>query len=449
MRTPSSFRHNGTPLTIAHEEFEELCALSIVGELTKEDRHKLEEHINTCLDCRETREQFAVLVDRVVPAFAAEEFKAGGTPSEGDWSQESAEEKLFLRLLSEEHSHGNGIARANPRPVDGLQLFPSATWRNVRTLYAAGSLLFIGLAIFSYRLGVDRGRDITNLAVPTQSDRKVFTPPHSPLEEHLSDAGHNHEVAPAEIVRRDGIIARLKNRLLRQSSQIYEINAAQNRLQNTLQAEEAARQGLDEQRADLARRLELAETTSTALQQKVDALVQQSARDADSSKASETRVSELRRRLRDRDAELQQRDEFLAHDRDIRELIGARDLYIAEVYDVARTGETKKPYGRVFYTKGTSLIFYAYDLDRQPGLKTASTFQAWGRRGPDRQQAVNLGIFYEDNASKKRWVLKCDDAKTLDQIDAVFVTVEPDGGSHKPSSKLLLFASLKTSPNHP
>jgi len=46
------------------------------------------------------------------------------------------------------------------------------------------------------------------------------------------------------------------------------------------------------------------------------------------------------------------------------------------VYDVERTGETRKPYGPVFYTKGKSLIFYAYDLDQQPGVKNASTFQA-------------------------------------------------------------------------
>jgi hypothetical protein len=45
--------------------------------------------------------------------------------------------------------------------------------------------------------------------------------------------------------------------------------------------------------------------------------------------------------------------------------------------------------------------------------------------------------------------LKCDDPKTLAQIDAVFVTVEPNGGSHKPSSKPLLFAYLKVNPNHP
>jgi hypothetical protein len=42
-----------------------------------------------------------------------------------------------------------------------------------------------------------------------------------------------------------------------------------------------------------------------------------------------------------------------------------------------------------------------------------------------------------------------DDSKALEQLDAVFVTVEPHGGSHKPSGKPLLFAYLKTDPNHP
>jgi hypothetical protein len=116
---------------------------------------------------------------------------------------------------------------------------------------------------------------------------------------------------------------------------------------------------------------------------------------------------------------------------------------------VAKTGDTEKPFGRVFYAKGKSLIFYAYDLDQQPGIRSASTFQAWGRRGPESDRAVNLGILYQDNASKKRWVLKSHDSKTLDQIDAVFVTVEPNGGSSHPSGKPFLFAYLKISSNHP
>jgi hypothetical protein len=129
--------------------------------------------------------------------------------------------------------------------------------------------------------------------------------------------------------------------------------------------------------------------------------------------------------------------------------MGARDLYIAEVLDVGKDGVTKKSNGRVFFTKGKSLIFYAYDLDRQPGLKKASTFQVWGQRGSDREQALNLGVFYEDSVSKKRWILKFDDPEKLAQIDAVFVTVEPNGGSSKPSGKPFLYAYLKVNANHP
>jgi anti-sigma-K factor RskA len=58
-------------------------------------------------------------------------------------------------------------------------------------------------------------------------------------------------------------------------------------------------------------------------------------------------------------------------------------------------------------------------------------------------------MFYQDNVAKKRWVLKSNDKKALDQIDAVFVTVEPRGGSERPTGKPLLFAYLRVNPNHP
>jgi hypothetical protein len=96
------------------------------------------------------------------------------------------------------------------------------------------------------------------------------------------------------------------------------------------------------------------------------------------------------------------------------------------------------------YARGLSIAAFA---DCPPSLD--ATFQAWGRRGPDTQQALNLGIFYKDTLGKKRWVLKFDDSKMLDQIDAVFVTLEPGGESHKPSGKSLLFAYLKVNSNHP
>jgi hypothetical protein len=163
----------------------------------------------------------------------------------------------------------------------------------------------------------------------------------------------------------------------------------------------------------------------------------------------QSEVVDLNTQLRDREQTIAKQEELLSHDRDIRDLMGSRDLYIAEVYDVGRDGATQKPFGRVFYTKGTSLIFYAYDLDQQSAVGNAGTFQAWGRRGVGMREAVDLGIFFEDSTAKKRWVMKSNDVETLDQIDAVFVTVEPSGGSSKPSGKPLLFAYLKIDPNHP
>jgi len=311
-------------------------------------------------------------------------------------------------------------------------------------LYAAGILLFLTLGFYAYRVGVHQPPEVVQPAPPQLNLQNPIS-----LEEQLSDAGHEREIARTQIQQRDKTIAELRHDLTVQSDEIIQMKTAQTQLESDLRAGDASRQDLTRQRTDLAQKLNAAQDSSHALQEKLDSLSQQSAQDAVRAKVLEAKTTDLTQLLHDREVALDQKDELLAHDRDIRELMGARELYIAEVYDVARTGETKKPYGRVFYTRGKSLIFYAYDLDQEAEGKKANTFQAWGRRGPDQQQAVNLGIFYQDNISKKRWILKCDDPKTLAQIDGVFVTVEPNGGSHKPSGKSLLFAYLKVDPNHP
>jgi hypothetical protein len=166
----------------------------------------------------------------------------------------------------------------------------------------------------------------------------------------------------------------------------------------------------------------------------------------------EAKISELTAANREQERRLKDTDQYLSSDRDIRELMGARKLYIADVFDVDGSSRTKKPFGRVFYTQGKSLIFYAFDLDREPGVVNASTFQVWGQReAPQGQQAspLNLGILYMDNESNRRWVMRFDDPKKLAEIDAVFVTVEPRGGSHKPTNKPFLYALLRNEANHP
>jgi hypothetical protein len=431
-----------------HDEFLELCAVSVSGELTEEEHKKLHEHLAVCSSCREVLKQYESIVDQEIPSIAARESSEKVDPGPG-WSQKQAEKRFLDRLAREEQGKTDGNQdgpNISAFPSRILPLSGESAWNHMWMLYAAGILLFLALSLFAYRVGLHRGSDVA----------KLVPPPPAPiihdqvaLEEQLSDAAHEREMARAGMAQRDKSIADLRRQLAQQSDEISQMRSAQEQLERQLQTDRENKVELVQQQAELTKKLEVAGNSSRTLQEKLGSLTQQSAQDVARAKAAEAKVNDLTKLLEDREAALEQQDQLLAHDRDIRDLMGARDLYIAEVYDVAGTGETKKPYGRVFYTRGKSLIFYAYDLDQQAELKRAKAFQAWGRRGPDRLQAINLGIFYEDNASRKRWILKCDDPKTLAQIDGVFVTVEPNGGSHKPSNKTLLFAYLKVNPNHP
>jgi hypothetical protein len=166
----------------------------------------------------------------------------------------------------------------------------------------------------------------------------------------------------------------------------------------------------------------------------------------------QTELNELASATHEQERRLQDDEQYLTSDRDIRELMGARKLYIADVFDVDSVSRTRKAFGRVFYTQNKSLVFYAFDLDHQPGVKNASVFQVWGQKDSEPSggsHPMNLGILYMDSETNRRWVLRSDDPKQLAEIDAVFVTVEPHGGSQKPTGKPLLYALLRKEANHP
>jgi hypothetical protein len=431
-----------------HDEFLELCAVSTSGQLSEEDQRRLREHLAVCSSCREALQQYEAIIRHAIPAIGAEE-----TPENLEagphWSEKQAESALFERIARDEG--GGGIERTGPIPPHRATssrrvLAPesAAAWRSVWTLYAAGILIFVALAVCAYQVGIRRGTNAAKVTAPHPDPQSL-----SSLEEKLSDTSHEREVARAQVEQRDSVIADLRRQLEQQSAKMDQMKTSQEQSDVALRNADAGRQELIQKQTEAEQKFNAAQLSAQALQTKLDSIAEQPSQDAKRAATLDARVNELTNLLRQRDATVDQQQELLAHDRDIRELMGARDLYVAEVYDVARTGATQKPYGRVFYTKGKSLIFYAYDLDQQTVAKKASTFQVWGQRGSEREQAFPLGIFYEDNASKKRWVLKLDDPKLLAQVDAVFVTIEPNGGSRKPSGKPLLFAYLRVDPNHP
>ncbi len=427
-----------------HDEFVELCALSTSGELTAEELRRLAAHLAVCSSCRERKKQYESVVSQVIPKLTPDSQVAEYDPS---WSEARAEASLFQRKADEEQTdpdqggaEGDSISKVVCRvPLSATQ----STWRNVWMLCAAGLLLCIALGVSAFQVGMRRGAETAAVVTPPSPKNQTD------IEQKLSDAGHEREILQSQIDVRDKQVGDLRHQLEQQLAETEKLRIARSQIAKEPANSQPASQQLIQEKAELSQKLDAATSRAQSLQEKLDSLERQSSDDKHHADVLEAKLADLNHLLHDRETTIDQQQELLSDDRDIRELMGARDLYVVEVYDVEKSGKTRKPYGRMFYTKEKSVVFYAYDLDQQKGLQDASTFQAWGRRGADWKQALNLGIFYVDNASKKRWVLRFDDPKVLAQIDAVFVTIEPHGGSQKPTNKPLLFAYLHMDPNHP
>jgi hypothetical protein len=434
-----------------HDEFLELCAVSLSGDLTDDERKKLEEHLIGCTSCRLVFDQYQQTATAILPQLASE-LPLPMESVESSWSETRAEAAFFERLEGEDRrakSENPPLPNQNGKRSSSEGFVPSSSrWGQFGMLYAAGILLFASLAICVYRIGEKRGIETAGTGTPARGQNLEVA------KSELSDAGHDRQTLLTEIATRDKVITELKQRIAREGSgrdlergkkeTAVGSGSSKNGSASTARIEQLERQ-LEVEEREKAEQVAHAST----LEAKVVDLTKQLQDRAEEMAQQGSGLRERDDLFLEKDKTIARQQELLAHDRDIRDLMSARDLYIAEVYDVEKTGETNKPYGRVFYTKGKSLLFYAYDLDQQAGLKTASTFQAWGQRVTSHNQAFSLGILFEDSVANKRWVVKSEDAKTLEQIDAVFVTVEPKGGSQQPSGKPLLFAYLRIHPNHP
>jgi len=417
----------------SHQEFRELCALSTTGELTAEESARLTEHLAQCAACREAQRQYESVVGTLIPALAAESgAEEDDETAAGAWLIEAAEVTLMESLRGEPAPSGDhAISPSRPSP-----------WKQALR-YAIAALILATCTLAGYRIGILRGRG-PEAAVPPVGSIAPKIPPRPNPSGVAAAPAHEAKTVPDD----DQTVA-LRSQARLDQQELAKLKDQLDQVEGELADRRAELDRNVQDRAELDRQLALAKANAQNLQAKLNQIGDQTAQGTAQSLALKSQVNDLTAALEGKDKQIAQEQELLEHDRDIRNLIGARNLYIAEIYDVAKSGDTQKPFGRVFYTKDKSLVFYGYDLDQQPGLKQASAFQAWGRSGTDRQRDISLGLLYQDDANQKRWVLKFNDAKTIAQIDAVFVTVEPKGGSAKPSGKPLLFAYLRLDPNHP
>lgn len=417
---------------LKHEHFEQLCPLAAVGQLSGVEFQEFERHLSNCPSCRKRLQETRVLAE-VLPAARrtirrhAADFVLPRSPKgfREDFIARARREGIPLTAQSDKEP---GFLKSSP--FHGIPLYYGP-------LAASACVLILATLFFVYRsrslqLQPQMQRadakigELTNRVSALQeqsiSDRKQL----ADTEQTANTFSTQHAADLQRIVALQKLLADTKKQA--------------GELQTSLASSQAGQEELKEKLADGSRELEQLKSgleRAGAARKGDQALLESERR----------KIDDLSDQLRLQVASADQERQLLTADRDIRDLMGARDLHIIDVHDFDIKGKRRKSFGRIFLTEGKSLIFYAFDL-ADPKLKNAS-FQAWGKREADDKDAVNLGIFYTDDQNQSRWVLKFDNPDVLREIDSVFVTVEPHGGRKHPSGQKLLFAYLNTDANHP
>jgi hypothetical protein len=166
--------------------------------------------------------------------------------------------------------------------------------------------------------------------------------------------------------------------------------------------------------------------------------------------ADQVKLRDLEDALNEKSALVDQDRQLLRASHHVTDLMGARNLHIVDVVDTDPRGKSRPAFGRIFFTEGKSLIFYAYDLNQQKMQKADYQYQIWAKKEGPNQRPLRLGIFYSDDKTQSRWMFRCDDPKILREIDSVFVTFErSDSDRSHPEGPSLMYAYLRGQPNHP
>jgi hypothetical protein len=422
--------------------------MAAVNQTSPDEDQRLAEHLEFCLDCKERFASFkqvaAQLYGEVPTSEAAEATFSAGAEEASERIR--AKERLLgnvrrtINLPLTEHQPAAIAERRKMSRGLSLQWLPS--WAT--GALAAALLLAVCLELTQSWLFQKYSRDAE--ATSARLNREVYElrgelarlqkAPATPAVEASSKTTEaNAQKFRAENEAVHQTLLSLEATRQRELGENAELQDRIRLLQSSLEVLRASKATLEAEKSGLAERVS---SLTADLRKSQDEIGGLAARNEELSQESIAQVKSVERQQK-----------LLATDHDIREILGARSLHIIDVFDVSSRGEFERPFGRIFYTEGKSLIFYAFDLDQQKGLKRGAVFQAWGQRGVAKEDSRSLGTFYMDDPSQNRWVLKVDDSKTLSRIDYVFVTDSSRKEGVRPSGKPLLSAFLNPTANHP
>lgn len=407
----------------SHDHYEQLCAAAVSGQIRPDELSELKEHMNTCADCREFVGDIGAIVGQKIPELA----QRSAVPSQKPAG-------MTDRFIARAHSEGiplrknkqSGIKR--PKQA-GLALFAAG---------AIAAILTVAVSLKIFKAGPIPSRsEVSDRAAQMRASpangndaiKDTLSRENGELRQRLQDA-------QAQL---DSLTAKLKF-----EHDALKLAAVQNsKLSSHLPAVEDANAGLRKSLAD--RELQLAQIKEDLVKVESE---QEAGRIA--SQVEEAELNTLRNKVVKLTTELQESEQLSGAAKQAKDLIVARNLHIVDVHDADESGKRQRAFGRIFYTEGKSLVFYAYDLADPRQLDAKIDFYVWGGKDGSRQSVRSLGIFHRDDENEGRWVVRFDDAGVLARIDSVFVTVESKKkAASQPSGKRILYAFLGNNPNHP
>ncbi len=414
-----------------HDEFRELGALAAIGQITASEHENFSAHLRECPECREAYADYSRILRQDLPQADPARFR-----SKQSSLHPATDAELRERFLGRARAHGADFSPEVEQRIT-VDRKPTPVLRMRFAMATAAAVLAI-VAGLTFAVALHERK-------ATKAPHANFAPPVSQdeaLRRQLDEATHKIAALSNEgsaLSPQDGnLTSALKEKDLR----LAEARRNLDRL-----SEELAQ--MQTQNLSLVAAREHDQSVVAELKNKVQALEGSNAN-------SVAALVELQDKIGSLNAALEQQSEKVAMERqlasvssDVRQLMGARNLHIIDVHDVNGTGKSAKSFGRVFYSEGQSLVFYAFDLPNGKLTPAKYHFQAWGQQEGQAQSVRNLGAFSIDDREQHRWVLKVSDAALLRGMDSVFVTAETVGDVSEPRGKRVLYAYLAGRPNHP
>jgi hypothetical protein len=415
--------------------FEEMRAPAATGQLSPDEYQQMAKHAENCPSCQAARQEFLQFLQKL----PADEGDRGNSALLHHIEKGGLRQRFLERTRAEGINFSEDVQNRHDNWGWEFPLLVAVSrWA------AVGAILAMIIVMIGY-FGVQKGKKHSLDAVPQSPPERALNLQNrtsNGLEAKFSELQTRSAASQKAIIELQGENALLLTRI--------------GTLEKDLVTSQAEKRGLQQSLAhlsDVNSQLASQNDHDAQLQTRTEAEIEEmrarrTRMEADIA-AQRAEVDTLSQQLKLKTAAVDRENELLAAGRDITDLMGARNLHIIDVRDANGIGKNNKAFGRIFYTEGKSLIFYAFDLDERKLANANYSLAVWGERLGEPTSIRSLGILYSDDKYQKRWALKVDDPQQVAEIDSVFVTLESHEGSNKPRGQKILFAFLGGKANHP